>query len=585
MKLISLELTGFKSFLHRTTFRFDEGVTCIVGPNGCGKSNIVDAVTWVLGERGTKSLRVKEMGDVIFHGSPLKKQVNMAEVTIGLLNEEREYAIKRRIYRDGTNEYFINGEIVRLKDVQDFFLGTGIGLHSYAIIEQGNIEYFAQMKPHERRIAIEETSGITRFEEKKRDAFARMEEVKSNLDRVEDLYGEVAKGLEKAEEESARLRVYNGLKENLRDFDIAFLTDSFNKLSKRSAKLEEREAALASELEAKEGQRQSIREKIRSKDEEIGLVDSVARQMELDIKGKEKDMEARLLEINYLEEETKRLQKTAADLRNEIEAIDARIAAEGTQVVRLTALAGEERAALAETEAQGTGAEGLREARKAERERLEKAVEEQRTRLFAAMTTLTEIKNRMAEKERAAREREARRQRRQEEERQLAEKLRQLEEKAASLRQAAEAAATVKTRLEGEEKALRRALRGPRKGDRPGAQRPRRLEGRQKREGRDLQADEELRRGPEEGAEPSQPAHQHTQDLQGDRAGHGEVLLKGDGVPRADRAGPRQPLHHRQGIRGRLHFLPEEGHVRLDGGRGRRARSPASKAWPRRSGG
>ena len=185
MKLISLEIVGFKSFLHRTTLRFDQGVTCIVGPNGCGKSNIVDAVTWVLGERGTKSLRVKEMGDVIFHGSTAKKQVNMAEVTMGLLNDEREYAIKRRIYRDGTNEYFINGDIVRLKDVQDFFLGTGVGLHSYAIIEQGNIEYFAAMKPQERRIAIEETSGITRFEEKKRDAFSRMEEVKTNLDRVE----------------------------------------------------------------------------------------------------------------------------------------------------------------------------------------------------------------------------------------------------------------------------------------------------------------------------------------------------------------------------------------------------------------
>ena len=105
MKLISLEIVGFKSFLHRTTLRFDQGVTCIVGPNGCGKSNIVDAVTWVLGERGTKSLRVKEMGDVIFHGSTAKKQVNMAEVTMGLLNDEREYAIKRRIYRDGTNEH------------------------------------------------------------------------------------------------------------------------------------------------------------------------------------------------------------------------------------------------------------------------------------------------------------------------------------------------------------------------------------------------------------------------------------------------------------------------------------------------
>ena len=147
MKLTSLELLGFKSFLNRTTFRFNEGVTCIVGPNGCGKSNIVDAITWVLGERGTKSLRVKEMGDVIFHGSSAKKQVNMAEVTMGLMNEEKEYAIKRRIYRDGTNEYYINGETVRLKDIQDFLLGTGIGLHSYAIIEQGNIEYFTQMKP------------------------------------------------------------------------------------------------------------------------------------------------------------------------------------------------------------------------------------------------------------------------------------------------------------------------------------------------------------------------------------------------------------------------------------------------------
>jgi chromosome segregation protein len=162
MKLTSLELLGFKSFLNRTTFRFGEGVTCVVGPNGCGKSNIVDAMTWVLGERGTKSLRVKEMGDVIFHGSGSKKQVNMAEVTIGLTNSEKEYAIKRRIYRDGVNEYYINNDLVRLKDIQDFLLGTGVGLHNYAIIEQGNIEYFTQMKPHERRIVVEETSEIGR---------------------------------------------------------------------------------------------------------------------------------------------------------------------------------------------------------------------------------------------------------------------------------------------------------------------------------------------------------------------------------------------------------------------------------------
>jgi chromosome segregation protein len=452
MKLISLELSGFKSFLHRTAFRFDDGITCIVGPNGCGKSNIVDAVTWVLGERGTKSLRVKEMGDVIFHGSSAKKQVNVAEVTIGLMNEEREYSVKRRIYRDGTNEYFINGDLVRLKDVQDFFLGTGIGLHSYAIIEQGNIEYFTQMRPHERRIAIEETSGITRFEEKKRDAFARMEEVRSNLDRVDDLLREVKSSYGKAEEESARLLAYNGLKERLKAFDIAFLTDSFGRLAKKAAKLEERETTLASELAAKLDHRQGIREKIRSKDEEIGLIDSVGRQVELDIRGKEKDMEARLLEINHLEEETKRLHKTAADLKKEIEVIDEKVRLDTEEVQGLSASAEKEREALKKIEEEGASLEIEREARRLDREKLEEAVEEQRNRLFAAMTMLTEINNRIAEKERMAKEKEARRERRLEEERQLAERLRLLEEKAASLKLAADREASEKARLEKEEK-------------------------------------------------------------------------------------------------------------------------------------
>ena len=362
MKLTTLELLGFKSFLNRTSFRFDEGVTCIVGPNGCGKSNIVDAITWVLGERGTKSLRVKEMGDVIFHGSNAKKQVNMAEVTMGLMNEEREYAIKRRIYRDGTNEYYINGDMVRLKDVQDFFLGTGVGLHSYAIIEQGNIEYFTQMKPQERRIAVEETSGITRFEEKKRDAFFRMEEVKANLERVEDVYREVTKNYEKAEEESARLKVYNGLKERLREFDIALLVDGHVRLTRRAVRLEEREQALLAEMEAKEAGKQGVREKARSKEEEIALIDAVARQAEIDIKGKEKDMESRLLELNYLEEERKRLERTAGDLTGEIAALDEKDRHSTQPRSRTAGSAGaEEEAALERTEEQGRHLEAHRE--------------------------------------------------------------------------------------------------------------------------------------------------------------------------------------------------------------------------------
>ncbi len=454
MKLTSLELLGFKSFLNRTSFRFNEGVTCLVGPNGCGKSNIVDAVTWVLGERGTKSLRVKEMGDVIFHGSSAKKQVNMAEVTMTLLNEEKEYAIRRRIYRDGTNEYYINGETVRLKDVQDFLLGTGVGLHSYAIIEQGNIEYFIQMKPQERRIAVEETSGITRFEEKKKDAYFRMEEVRANLERVEDVHREVIKNYEKAQEETVRLRACLSLRERLKQFDIALLRDGCAKLEKRTAKLREREEALLRDLETAKETIQGVKEKMRSKEEEISLIDSVARQVEIDIKSKEKDMESRLLEINYVEEEKKRLQRTTGDLRREMAALDEKVRRYAAEIASLNKSAAGEAATLAEAEGELRTLEARRQEEKLTREKLENGVEEQRNQFFGAMTRLTEIKNSIVTKERARNERRARQQRRIEEERAISQKLRLLEENTASLRLRREAELAQVALAEGEEKEL-----------------------------------------------------------------------------------------------------------------------------------
>ena len=361
MKLTSLELLGFKSFLNRTTFRFDEGVTCIVGPNGCGKSNIVDAVSWVLGERGTKSLRVKEMGDVIFHGSTAKKQVNMAEVTMGLTNDGREYAVKRRIYRDGTNEYYINGNPVRLKDIQDFFLGTGIGLHSYAIIEQGNIEYFVQMRPQERRVVVEETSGITRFEEKKRDAFSRMEEVRTNLERVEDIQGEVKKAHAKAEEEAARLKVYNGLKGELRTIDIALLLDGFARLSRRAAKIEERGEEILKEAEGSEKRRQALSERMAAKDDEISAADAATRQLEVDIKGKEKDMESRLLELNYLDGEEKRLDAAMKELLARSRSSPGKPALHLAAIESLKEAAAREREDLERLEGQGRQLEAERD--------------------------------------------------------------------------------------------------------------------------------------------------------------------------------------------------------------------------------
>lgn len=434
MKLVSLDLLGFKSFLGRTTFRFNQGVTAIVGPNGCGKSNIVDAIVWVLGERGTKSLRVKEMGDIIFHGSNTKKPVNMAEVAIGLTNEEKEYAVKRRIYRDGTNEYYINGDLVRLKDIQDFFLGTGVGLHSYAIIEQGNIEYFTQMKPHERRVVVEETSGITRFEEKKKDAFFRMEEVKANLERVEDLQREVNKNFERIEEESRTLKLYNSLKEKLRIIEIGLLADGFLKLEKRDLKLQEREETLMSELVAKEGERQHVKEKMASKDEESSLVDAVSRQLEIEIKGKEKDMESRVLELNYLEGEKGRLRGAARELLAEVENLDRKTGAHTQEIDELSCSMEQEKASLNTMMEHVRTLETRREELRIAREGMEKESENDRNRLFGAMTKLTGIKNRMLERERALKEYEARRQKKLQEEERLKEQLAFLEEKMSVLR-------------------------------------------------------------------------------------------------------------------------------------------------------
>lgn len=314
MKITRIELFGFKSFLNRTAFQFDHGITSIVGPNGCGKSNIVDAIVWASGERGTKSLRVKDMGDVIFHGSNGKRPVNIAEVAIELSDGDKDFIVKRRIYRDGLNEYYLNGALVRLRDVQDFFLGTGIGINSYAIVEQGKIEYFIQMKPQERRVVIEETSGITRFEEKKRDAIMRMEEVKANLERVEDIHSEVIRSLEKAEIEWERWKAYKVLADRQAEIDSMILIDGYSKLTKKAAKTKEKREGLDGEILTKEEERDGLKRGLTAKEEEFTLTETITRQLEVDIKGKEKDMESRLLEIEYLGEEEKRLKAEQEEL-------------------------------------------------------------------------------------------------------------------------------------------------------------------------------------------------------------------------------------------------------------------------------
>jgi chromosome segregation protein len=423
MRLSRLELFGFKSFANRTVFTFSEGLTSIVGPNGCGKSNVVDAIVWALGERGTRSLRVKEMGDVIFHGSNGKRPVNVAEVTVEFALAGRELTVKRRIYKDGVNEYYLDGKLCRLKDIQDVFLGTGVGLNSYAIVEQGKIENFIQMKPQDRRVLIEETSGITRFEEKKGDAIARMEEVRANLERVDDIYAEVTTNLTRVEGEWERWKSYKALSDELQGVEKNILVDGYIRLSRKIARVLERQDALDGEVKAKENEIALTKEGMDAKEKEFSLTEGVVRQLEVDLKAKEKDMENRLLEMEYLAEERKRMEAEVVELKARIAGLEGRAEECRNLIETKTAERNTEAANLADEEERVKTVTGSVAGFKDAIEVSEKGVEEQRSALFVTMSHITDLKNRIAGIERAASERDRREERRRVERQSLENKL------------------------------------------------------------------------------------------------------------------------------------------------------------------
>ncbi len=205
MHIKKLEITGFKSFVDRTVIHFDHDVVGIVGPNGCGKSNIVDAIRWVLGEQSAKHLRGRAMEDVIFNGSESRGPNGLAEVTLTFDNTNPEYAqslpieyrdypeiaVTRRLYRDGTSEYLLNKTQVRLRDVTELFLGTGVGTKAYSIVEQGRIGQIVSARPEDRRMFLEEAAGVTKYKQRRKQAERKMELTRQNLLRINDIVSEI----------------------------------------------------------------------------------------------------------------------------------------------------------------------------------------------------------------------------------------------------------------------------------------------------------------------------------------------------------------------------------------------------------
>jgi chromosome segregation protein len=269
MKLKQIQLQGFKSFVDRTVINFTDQITGVVGPNGCGKSNLVDAVRWALGEQSSKNLRGGSMEDVIFHGTDEAQSVGMAEVTIIFDNTSGEcppeYAsyseiqVTRRLFREGHSEYSINKEPCRLKDVVDLFLGSGMGTRAYSIIEQGKIDSIITMKPEQRRILIEEAAGVSKYRIRRQEAMRKMDATRNNLVRIRDIIAELKRQMNSLNRQAKKAERYKRYRSELKQLEMELacfkalgIKQEKEKQSSKVGHLSDREMELATAIEKAE---------------------------------------------------------------------------------------------------------------------------------------------------------------------------------------------------------------------------------------------------------------------------------------------------------------------------------------------
>ncbi|MCF8059158.1 MAG: chromosome segregation protein SMC [Bacteriovoracaceae bacterium] len=339
MKLKRLIIQGFKSFKDRTTINFDDGITGIVGPNGCGKSNIVDALFWVMGEQSAKHLRGKSMKDLIFSGSSKYNPGAFSEATLVLDNDTgkhihignkvsspSEIQLTRKLYRNGDTEYRINGEPARLRDIQEVFMDTGAGAKSYSIIAQGEINRLVQAKPEERRVMIEEVAGITKFKARKRESLRKIEATQLNLNRLNDLQIEIEKNLRSLQKQAEKAERARSLKEKIKRNDIVVHSHKVFESLKAYREDQNRANELEIEVETAKTQKNSL--EISLEDERLQKDEQTARIEELQSEYNEisRSLAAAEEKLNYLCKTLTEKESLIETREKEIEELNSEIA-------------------------------------------------------------------------------------------------------------------------------------------------------------------------------------------------------------------------------------------------------------------
>ncbi len=346
MKIKRLEVSGFKSFCDRSVITFNEPITAVVGPNGCGKSNIVDAIRWCMGEQSAKHLRGGAMQDVIFAGSDSRGPLGMCEVTLVFENDGNvpieylaysEIAITRKLYRDGTSEYLLNKTPCRLRDVVDFFLGTGIGAKAYSIIEQGRVGMIVSSKPEDRRFLIEEAAGITKYKVKKKAAEKKMEQTRQNLLRVSDVVAEIEKQLGSLRRQAQKAERYKQYKGELKDIELWSATQRWlgfhaeeRVTAEAHAVVESERDSAHTELVAREAAVEAARLEAAHESERLSQDQQALYELDNRIKLGEAEAE-------HEERDAQSLEGRVVESEEEIEVIDRQVAAEADEALELKA--------------------------------------------------------------------------------------------------------------------------------------------------------------------------------------------------------------------------------------------------------